>query len=635
MYKKYYFATIRLCDWFRVSTLASDFNRYLFIRSYSQLEIPMSISANFPNVFPSLELNFAQSQQLDPRVTFSRSTTAPYYDGKTSVLAEQNTTLNSSSLSGQLVLSTGSATVTYNSTTAPDGTTTATSIVPTNGATIAIYYIGNGPTNSAYSYTVSIYVKANGMNYVAIGTSNASSIVIEANLSTGVVSGGSGSVVSAGNGWYRIIATFSSYNNGTYYLQVRDTSGTTTLSTANGTNGIYVWGAQSEQRSSVTAYNATTTTPITNYIPQLLTAPINAPRFDFNPTTGESLGLLIEQSSTNLNLYSQLFDNSYWTKSNATITTAANIAPDGTQTFQKLVESATTGEHYVARSVIAVTSGISYTYSIYLKASERTRVRVGPFYGFGATGGGGIVLFVNLSNGTIISSANGTAALVTNIVSVGNSCYRVTISDTAYANEIDPQINLVSTGTTVNYTGDGYSGIYIWGAQLEALAFPTSYIPTTSAQVTRASDRNGGLSTNGWYNNGQGTFYFDFKSIYSSSLSPATTLIALGNVNTVLYTNNGGNGIYSYDGVSASSQASIPFGTRLQLAISYGVAGKQLLYNGGTVATSTYNNAFANQTNLYIGNDINGFTQINGWIKKMAYYPQQLTVAQTQALTGS
>ena len=599
----------------------------------------MSISANFPNVFPSLELNFAQSQQLDPRVTFSRSTTAPYYDGKTSVLAEQNTTLNSSSLSGQLVLSTGSATVTYNSTTAPDGTTTATSIVPTNGATIAIYYIGNGPTNSAYSYTVSIYVKANGMNYVAIGTSNASSIVIEANLSTGVVSGGSGSVVSAGNGWYRIIATFSSYNNGTYYLQVRDTSGTTTLSTANGTNGIYVWGAQSEQRSSVTAYNATTTTPITNYIPQLLTAPINAPRFDFNPTTGESLGLLIEQSSTNLNLYSQLFDNSYWTKSNATITTAANIAPDGTQTFQKLVESATTGEHYVARSVIAVTSGISYTYSIYLKASERTRVRVGPFYGFGATGGGGIVLFVNLSNGTIISSANGTAALVTNIVSVGNSCYRVTISDTAYANEIDPQINLVSTGTTVNYTGDGYSGIYIWGAQLEALAFPTSYIPTTSAQVTRASDNASMTGTNfsSWYNQAEGTLYAEASTVSNGNACVYGIGDSTSNI-IRMFKQNGNQAVYQVV-KDATFSANLGMATTWtsgygKIASVYKTDDFATSYNGGTSVTDTSGAVPIVNTVLTIGIGA-GVASLNGYIKKIAYYPIRVTNTQLQALTGS
>ena len=627
MYEKYYFAIVRLCDWFRVSTFASGFNHSLFIRSYSQLEIPMSISANFPNVFPSLELNFAQSQQLDPRVTFSRSTTAPYYDGKTSVLAEQNLVLQSQNAFNGANWTKTSCTATDASTIAPDGTTTASTLTGTAGG--YTQYIS--PTNatslgissaSTVTNTYSLHLKAgtiSSVKFLIYNNTGGNQIFGTFDLTaiTGVAGGTAMTptvtIVDVGNSWRRVTVTGNLGGSvGQFAIPV--------IYADNGT--FYMWGIQVEQRSSVTAYNATTTSAITNYIPQLLTAPINQPRFDFNPTTGESLGLLIEQSSTNLQPYSQDFSNAVWTKSNATITTGANIAPDGTQTMQLLVENTTTAQHYLRADAFTLISGTQYTTTIYAKANGRTTL--GICCAFDSNGAN-----FNLSNGTVGTVSGGATATIT---PVGNGVYRCSMTRTPTSNTV---IVFQLNGNASSYTGDGYSGIYIWGAQLEALAFPTSYIPTTSAQVTRASDRNGGLSTNGWYNNGQGTFYFDFKSIYSSSLSPATTLIALGNVNTVLYTNNGGNGIYSYDGVSASSQASIPFGTRLQLAISYGVAGKQLLYNGGTVATSTYNNAFANQTNLYIGNDINGFTQINGWIKKMAYYPQQLTVAQNQALTGS
>ena len=593
----------------------------------------MSISANFPNVRPSLLLDFAQSQQLDPRVTFSRSTTALYYDGKTSVLAEQNTTLNSSSLSGQLVLSTGSATVTYNSTTAPDGTTTATSIVPTNGATIAIYYIGNGPTNSAYSYTVSIYVKANGMNYVAIGTSNASSIVIEANLSTGVVSGGSGSVVSAGNGWYRIIATFSSYNNGTYYLQVRDTSGTTTLSTANGTNGIYVWGAQSEQRSSVTAYNATTTSAITNYIPQLLTAPINAPRFDFNPTTGESLGLLIEQSSTNLQTYSQDFSNAGWAKTNITVTSGADIAPDGTQTFQKLVESTATGLHYVSGPQQVLSIGTAYTTSFYVKSAGRNYIAAAGDAALGSLGG---FTGFDLTNGTVVS--NGSGVTSSSIASVGNGVYRCSITATATntVGDVSVVLRTTSGSGTQSYTGDGYSGIYIWGAQLEALALATSYIQTTSAQVTRAADvaQMTGTNFSSWYNNAQGTFFTEGAGTQSNAGATMTVMNST-------YTNYAISMFYS----SAYYVLSYPSGNSMTFTASSGINTKQSFAYTSTNIVGSLNGSvtqsIANASNpalatlLTIGNYFNFSIFYNGRIKKLAYYPQALTSAQLQSLTGS
>ena len=76
----------------------------------------------------------------------------------------------------------------------------------------------------------------------------------------------------------------------------------------------------------------------------LSTAAINAPRFDYDPVTLESVGLLIEESRTNLLTYSEQFDNAVWTKSNASITANAIIAPDGTLTADKLVEDGVTKE---------------------------------------------------------------------------------------------------------------------------------------------------------------------------------------------------------------------------------------------------------------------------------------------------
>ena len=91
----------------------------------------MTISANYPTVRPSLLLDFAKTKVLDPRITFTRSTTATYYDGVTSALAEQNLLLQSQ-FAGSW--STGSASLTLNSTTAPDGTTTATTLTSTNSS---------------------------------------------------------------------------------------------------------------------------------------------------------------------------------------------------------------------------------------------------------------------------------------------------------------------------------------------------------------------------------------------------------------------------------------------------------------------------------------------------------------------
>jgi hypothetical protein len=105
----------------------------------------MSISANFPNVRPSLLLDFANSQQLDSRITFSRSTTAPYYDGKTSVLAEQNLLLQSQQI-GTSGWGLVNVTTTLNTTVAPDGTTTASTVTGTGGASALIKRCQPGTT---------------------------------------------------------------------------------------------------------------------------------------------------------------------------------------------------------------------------------------------------------------------------------------------------------------------------------------------------------------------------------------------------------------------------------------------------------------------------------------------------------
>jgi hypothetical protein len=335
--------------------------------------------------------------------------------------------------------------------------------------------------------------------------------------------------------------------------------------------------------------------------------------------------LLIEQSSTNLLTYSQDFSNASWTKSQSSITTTANIAPDGTQTAQVLVEATTGVIHYVGYPI--TTSAGSNTLSVYAKAYGRSKFELAA-----TTDNYGLTF--DLSAGTTSAPTYVGLTATGTITSVGNGWYRCTMTWTATASATALRI-VLNNGSTTSYTGNGYSGVYLWGAQLEALAFATSYIPTTTAQVTRAKDVASitGANFTSWYNIGPGSFYMDFKSIYSSSSSPATTLIGLGNLGTVLYTNNGGNGIYTYDGTSASSLTAVPFGTRLQLGLSYGLAGKQLTYNGGAVQTSTYNSSFATLTNLYLGNTNAGNAQANGWIAKLFYYPTQLSSAQLQAIT--
>ena len=597
----------------------------------------MSISANFPNVFPSLELNFAQSQQLDPRVTFSRSTTAPYYDGKTSVLAEQNLVLQSQTFGTSWIIQ--NATQTANSITAPDGTSTGTTLTSTSSVSTSVGAYQS--VSTIIGSTLAIYAKVGTSNFIGVTSSSGGQSYANFNLNTGVVSSSSNctaSIINAGNGWYRcVIANTTTAGTNQFFIAPKDADPSGNpwqFGTCASGNYVYIWGAQLEQRSSVTAYNATTTTPITNYIPQLLTAPINAPRFDFNPTTGESLGLLIEEQRTNLSTYSSGFSNAGWTKNNASITANINIAPDGTQTVSKLVENTTASvSHYASCPAITPSASTAYTGSIYVKAGERNYAL------FELNGGGGDAYsFINLTTG-VITTGGGTGTFTS--TNVGNGWWRVTCTYTTSSTaNLSVFVYPATSSSTYVYTGDGYSGIYIWGAQLEAGAFATSYIPTTSAQVTRAADVENMTGTNfsSWYNIVQGSFYAEAKAIYNlSTTGGARYLLANTNTNSYyLYANQNSANITNYDGTNITQAAVTDFSVFNKFMSTYGSSNKTINNNGLTVVSGSYTQQWANNTGLGIGQSgPSGSLPWNGWIKKVSFYPIQFTSSQQIALTGS
>lgn len=206
----------------------------------------------------------------------------------------------------------------------------------------------------------------------------------------------------------------------------------------------------------------------------------NAPRIDHDPATGTVRGLLVEEQRTNLLLRAQEFDNSAWAAAGSVGTVSANAttAPDGTATADKIVEAAGAGYHGRRQGISGLTELTTYRLSFFAKAAGRTRVSFWSFSG----GDTGSYIF-DLS--TVTASRAGST-----ITAVGNGWYRcegpvVTIAgQTARTIHIGPQ----DAGAAQSYTGDGTSGVYVWGAQLELASLASSYIPTTTAAVTRAAD---------------------------------------------------------------------------------------------------------------------------------------------------
>jgi hypothetical protein len=590
------------------------------------------------SVRPSLLLDFANTKQLDPRITFTRGSTASFYDGRTVAKAEENLLIRSAEFDNA-TWQKANTTVAANSTAAPDGTTTAETLTA-NASTSTHDIFPTALTSiSGVSYVASIVVKKNTNDFFQICLANQFSEFANFNINTGVVGTTGGTVTSSisnlGNGWFRCVMVYTASVTNAFpiFAIVSSSSATRRESwTAAGTESVYIWGAQLEQRSSVTAYTATTTAPITNYIPALQTAASGVARFEHNPVTGESLGLEIEEQRTNLLLRSDDFNNT-WGKTRATITVDTVISPDGTLNADKLVEDTTaTNTHQISQTPSLI-AGTAYTMSVYAKAGERTRVQLGTanISNWAAS----VFTTFDLSAGTVASGAG-------TITSVGNGWYRCSITATfgASNNSGGLSILLVSTGTTVSYTGDGYSGLYIWGAQLEAGAFDTSYIPTVASQVTRSADAASMTGTNfsSWYRADEGTIYTE-ASLFGSSVN--RELLAI--------TDNTTNNNISFRWASGSqAQFLVNANGTLQASIApsgYSTVGQfykrvgvykvndfQQAIDGTSVGTDTLG-LVPVLDRLYIGASTIGASAYSGTIKKISFYPLRLTSAQLSGIT--
>jgi hypothetical protein len=592
------------------------------------------------SVRPSLLLDFANTKTLDPRITYTRASAGTYYDGKTVALAEQNLLLQSQTLDNASWTKSG-VTVSPNTTTAPDGTSTAESVIA--DAINSQHRTFQSITGTG-TFAFSVFVKANGYSKVGIWDYATSGARGAFDLSAGtVLDSGSGAssvtITALANSWYRI--SFVATVSGTvgFAVHVLDPSYTTgavnSAWLADGTSGIFVWGAQLEQRSAVSAYTATTTAPITNYIPVLLSAPNNVARFEHNPVTGESLGLEIEEQRANLYTYSNDYSNAYWAINNLTANTTANIAPDGTQTANKLSATTTNGFHRLLPTVFPSAS-TTYTQSVYAKAGEYSWLVIQS-----TIGGINTYKSYNLSNGTIGTATGGTSTAT--ITAVGNGWYRCTLtyttSSTAGGNAAFAVCNADSFSS---FAGDGFSGIFLWGAQLEAGAFATSYVPTVASQVTRSADSASmtGANFSSWYRADEGTVYADYLAVFQTVAYKTLLQLTDGSNNyiqirsySVSSTTMGANNqiISSNTTVADLNSGSVSSPFSLKTSISYARNDFASVVNGGTVSTDTSGATPFGVSSL----NIEGGTFKNGstTIKKFAYYPKRLTNQELVGLT--
>ena len=363
----------------------------------------------------------------------------------------------------------------------------------------------------------------------------------------------------------------------------------------------------------------------------------NLPRFDYDPVTLASRGLLIEESRANLLLRSAEFDVSPWFVDNVSVTANSTTAPDGTTTADAIIENLATSNHNI--NTTATVTVAPHTFSAYVKPNGRSWVRLFVFQS-GITANS---TWFNVSTGVAGFASAGASNV--SIRPAGNGWYRCSITFTpASAGSASFYIAAANADGAGVYAGDNTSGLFIWGAQAELGAFSTSYIPTTSTSLTRNADAVSMTGTNfsSWYNATEGTLQV-IGSMNTASTSIFQSFAMLGDAN---------NSLQIFNNLSASRfRGDIYSGGALQKAFTYTAAGAPasgttyniivglkandfaMAINGNTVATANSGLMPVSPSALYIGSVNTGAQQIGGYIRKLAYYNQKLTNSEIQAFS--
>lgn len=353
------------------------------------------------------------------------------------------------------------------------------------------------------------------------------------------------------------------------------------------------------------------------------------PRVDY---TDGVANILLEPQRTNLSLYSSEFNNAYWTKNNSTISANLVTSPDGTTTADKIVSNLFTGRIAVSK-IFTVTANVKNTFTIYAKAAEWNRICIfhdattfteGSFYG------GGTV--VNLLTGV---SSNPS---ITKSTSVGNGWYRIETSATPTITSHNIAIVPFAPSTTdVNaVVGDGISGVYIWGSQMETGAYATSYIPTTTSTVTRNTDvlSRDNIYTNNLITSAGGTWFVELNNNFSltrdiggqfgigttSEISFGSGLSirrdnVTGRLSIIKYTSASGFGLYN------------TLTDNIKVAIKWNGTTADVFVNGIKVVTST---SFTTTEMQFIQGNT---SDVPKYIKSFMLFPTPLTDAQCISLT--
>jgi hypothetical protein len=554
------------------------------------------------NTQPSLDLQFATGKTLDDRVSglplvnhqrdASSGKSAGTYVGSDGLIKTSPVNLltySSVDQPGWNVAGT-SPTVVWNGFSDPNGTNEAAEITFAGATNSQIQQLV--PTfTSGVTYTYSLYAR------VPSGTQDFLLFRFDG--------GDFSQQFTATASWQRFQWTFVGDGGGAPSVRVRCVSPV-------GGEVLLVWGAQLEEGSTATTYIPTTSTIS------------GAPRFDHDPVTGKSLGLLIEESKTNQFTNSDLGDSS-WTAINITKKSTDNPAPDGTNTAVLIGNATGSANNSYLFDSLDLTGGGVQTFTCYAKGTAAGQSAFIDYYDNGSSRARASI---SLDDGSVtyVPSPAGDAAITS--TDAGNGWWRC-------------QLTLTPTGTIVFEwrVGNNLSGdIYLWGAQVEAGSFRTSYIPTTSSAVTRAADVASIAGTNfsSWYNQSEGTVFVEASAAGAAgivgfndgSASERFRVGFAGSNNAAVVVVDGG---VVQTNINTSGN-STPYNQYHKLCNAISENNLSLSYNGALLSDNSLSVPSVNK--MTIGSAIGITDRVNGHITRLTYYPYRLADATLQEITS-
>jgi hypothetical protein len=330
-----------------------------------------------------------------------------------------------------------------------------------------------------------------------------------------------------------------------------------------------------------------------------------------------------------LALWSEDFDNATWIKDNSFVTANTTTSPRGFTNADTYAGNGGISQSRFIYQSQSFVSGTQYTISIYAKKNTNNFIQItGGSVVFGATA------FANfdLNNGVLGTVGMTATARIEN---AGNGWYRCSMTAAAISTTTSAGgvYGLITSATAARVEANTLStSVFIWGAQVEAGAYPTTYIPTTTAAVTRIADTASKTGVSSIIGQSAGTIFWDVNDVTGAPANTGNPDFGIRNTaftNWIGITTNGFNLPFRVDvratsGILISYTANI---TRAKAAVAWSSAGAVLYVNGVQVGTSAVNPNFSFDVIQMLGGVISYKTN------QSALFPTRLTNAQLAQLT--